>query len=288
MLSTNVLPAIVLSYVLGPAKVMHASHAGLTARMALEQPSDEDSKDAGGLDMSLLASRISALQQAPEPEKVRLFNFDAMVPGQCLTFSVPASFVETLDRMEVDECPLVMVGRDRLRLLNNGVECRVERLDRLPEGDAIATLIADRYCEVVEVGEDEGSRWLGRSGSVRWLSLDASTPGEQPAPAVLSRAKALDVLVSEWMQLVKATGRERQPGQIEKILADLGPIPEPNRPTARALWIAGLINPLPALGVALEIRPACLTAETADIRLQVVEMGLKDSIERLKRPGPTF
>jgi len=29
-------------------------------------------------------------------------------------------------------------------------------------------------------------------------------------------------------------------------------------------------------------------APTAEMRLQVVEMGLQDSIERLKSPGPTF
>ena len=54
------------------------------------------------------------------------------------------------------------------------------------------------------------------------------------------------------------------------------------------MWVAGLINPLPALGVALEVRPAVLMAETADLRVQVAEMGLRDSIQRLASPGPAF
>ena len=65
-------------------------------------------------------------------------------------------------------------------------------------------------------------------------------------------------------------------------------MPEASRPSARALWVAGLINPLPGMGVALEIRPAVLMAETADLKLQAVEMGLEDSIERLRRPEPSF
>eukprot|EP00966_Prymnesium_polylepis_P257503 5948617-Prymnesium_polylepis.2 len=62
----------------------------------------------------------------------------------------------------------------------------------------------------------------------------------------------------------------------------------PDDPDARALWVAGLINPLPALGVALEVRPAALMASTTDERLEVVEMGLRDSIKRLQSPGPPF
>jgi hypothetical protein len=43
---------------------------------------------------------------------------------------------------------------------------------------------------------------------------------------------------------------------------------------------------LPGLGVALEIRPSVLEAETADRKLRVVELGLQDSIERLSRQSP--
>ena len=65
-------------------------------------------------------------------------------------------------------------------------------------------------------------------------------------------------------------------------------MPDAARPSARALWVAGLINPLPALGVALEVRPGVLIADTADRRLQAAELGLRDSIERLSRPESPF
>ena len=65
-------------------------------------------------------------------------------------------------------------------------------------------------------------------------------------------------------------------------------MPEAEYVDDRALWVAALINPLPALGVALEVRPAALAASSALERLGVVEEGIRDSIKRLKRDGPTF
>ena len=103
----------------------------------------------------------------------------------------------------------------------------------------------------------------------------------------MERCEVLTELIDEWTSLVR-NGRERVPGQLDGIFSDMGPIPPASLPSKRALWVAGVINPLPALGVALEIRPACLTAETADLRVQVAEMGIRDSIERLKQPGPAF
>jgi hypothetical protein len=62
------------------------------------------------------------------------------------------------------------------------------------------------------------------------------------------------------MELVRSTGRERSPGHLAGVLSDLGPMPPAARPRDRAVWAAALINPLPALGVSLEIRPAVLCA----------------------------
>ena len=40
-------------------------------------------------------------------------------------------------------------------------------------------------------------------------------------------------------------------------------MPPPERPTDLSLWVGAYVNPLPALGVALEIRPLLLRATTA-------------------------
>ena len=118
---------------------------------------------------------------------------------------------------------------------------------------------------------------------VKWLDEPLQGDAE-----TIKRAEALKPLVDEWIKLVVSTGREREPGQMERLLGDLGPMPEAESPDDRALWVSALINPLPALGVALEIRPAALSASSALERVEVAQTGLLDSIERLKRPGPTF
>ena len=117
---------------------------------------------------------------------------------------------------------------------------------------------------------------------VRWLEEMEGTA------ATTARAEELDDLVEQWIGLVRSTGREREPGQMAKLLADLGPMPSAQYADDRALYVAALINPLPALGVALEIRPAALAARTALERLEVAKRGIKDSIARLERSGPTF
>ena len=83
------------------------------------------------------------------------------------------------------------------------------------------------------------------------------------------KAEALEPIIAEWCELVRSTGRERQPKQLDAVIKDLGTLPPATQPSKSALWVAGLINPLPALGVALEIRPAALMAQTAELRLQV-------------------
>ena len=241
----------------------------------------DDSSPAGGLNMDLLSQRIQ--QQSAEVSTVRLLMLDAMVPGQQLACPVPPQLVETMRAAD----RLVMFGVDpRSRsLCTHGVGVRLLEAEEKEDGDFEVVLAAEGLCEIIDLGDDEGSRWLGREAKVRWVSLDA--PDETMTDALLARSAALEKLVDEWASLVRG-GRERSPWQLDDVIRDLGPMPDADAPSARALWIAGLINPLPALGVALEVRPAALMAPTAEVRLQVVEMGLQDSIERLKSPGPAF
>ena len=54
------------------------------------------------------------------------------------------------------------------------------------------------------------------------------------------------------------------------------------QPNERCLWVAALINPYPKLGLANEVRPSVLMAETLEARLDAVEYALMDSIARLE------
>ena len=238
-------------------------------------------------DMSVLQRRIQEVEAKPAAKDARLFVLDSMVPGQRLLIDeAPLTFIDTLKAAEDAGTPLVMVGRQRLKLLSHGVEVSVTELE---EATGRVTLMAGSdLVEIVDDGEDEGSLWLGRAGSARWVSLDATTPEEQSSAAIEELLEELESLTVDWIKLVRSTGRERVPQQLETVMADLGPCPDFSLPSRRALWVAGLINPLPALGVALEIRPAALMAPTALVRVQVAIMGVKDSLQRIRSPGPAF
>jgi hypothetical protein len=74
---------------------------------------------------------------------------------------------------------------------------------------------------------------------------------------------------------------------LHRVRKQLGPMPSAqDKPTELCFWVAALINPLPVLGVSLEIRGQLLEAPTLERRCQVVERGLTRSIDNLtgKRP----
>ena len=103
---------------------------------------------------------------------------------------------------------------------------------------------------------------------------------EQLALAIDS--EALEPLVDEWCNLVRSGAHEKQDGQLDAILSDLGRMPPASMPGTRAVWVAALINPLPGLGVAWEIRPAMLAATSAVERMEVALAGLEASIQNLR------
>jgi hypothetical protein len=155
--------------------------------------------------------------------------------------------------------PVIMVGRERLRLHSHGVECGVHLEEYT--GDAApwsnvadagssddpggqpamsVTFTAGSLVEITQCGPDEGSRWLGRVGKAKRVALDSNAPEERPTETLIARCQELEERMIQWLKLVRSTKRERSPGQLERILADLGPLPEADQPSARALWIAGL------------------------------------------------
>ena len=116
----------------------------------------QEEADDKPLDMSSLSQRIANIKAAPEPEVVRLLILDSMCPRQRLQLEAPPPLIESID---YHNCSFVMVGSDpRTRQPNtHGVEVTVEQRTDADGGGAIITLAANRLCEVVGVGEAEGS-----------------------------------------------------------------------------------------------------------------------------------
>jgi len=236
--------------------------------------------------MMLIAQAVATVK-ASVP--ARLLVLDTLLPGQQLRCTSPPPTFTTV--VQGSEMPLVVVGSERLSLHSRGVEVTAT-LDR----DDVLLTATGRVADVVENGKDEGSRWAGRAGAVQWLGkladddaiLSPDDAGDEDPEKFARFSNILGELMEEWADLVCSTGRERSPGQLNRILNSLGPVPPPEAPNARAIYAGALINPLPALGVALEVRPAVLTARTTQRRGSMAWQGLTDSIERLQRPGPCF
>lgn len=94
-------------------------------------------------------------------------------------------------------------------------------------------------------------------------------------------ASDLVVKLAHWKRLVHEGGYEQFPRHLAEVETELGPMPLPSHPSRLALWAAALINPLPGLGVAPEIRPIILRCDTARRRLKVATAGVNASIKSL-------
>ena len=120
--------------------------------------------------------------------------------------------------------------------------------------------------------------------------------------------------LDEWMALVRRNRHERHPGQLDTILADLGPRPSLQEATWRCklssldaamsascrpprrsdfgvfildamMYVAALINPLPALGVAPEVRPQVLEIPHPYMTAYVLHGALQQSLTHLRGDG---
>ena len=114
----------------------------------------------------------------------------------------------------------------------------------------------------------------------RKVTLAPDLDDDDEASAVAA-AERLPALVEQWEKLVVDGGHERQPDHLGLVRGHLGPMPGPERPTDLALWVGAYVNPLPALGVALEIRPLLLRASTAKERVDAAVAGIASSIAHL-------
>lgn len=132
--------------------------------------------------------------------------------------------------------------------------------------------------------------------------------GEDSLPEeVISLQERLPNMVDEWYALASNIGtydntnvtastrvKTGMPGLyvepeklLQRVTNQLGPRPSVSEdPTAFCFWVAALINPLPVLGVSLEIRGKLQEAATIERRLRIVEMGLRRSIDNLTGKAP--
>lgn len=278
-----------------------------------KEASDDDDASSSSIspvDLRVLQERMETIRaREASLDVLRILVLDASVPKQVLPLQFdgdnPARELNAGTRLGEDVelgDAFGMLGQapSNGQILPNGVEVVVTRLMTKPSGETLVELTASRRFKIIGSPFEDENRDGAPSARVAWIdesegageqmvqdSTTTTTDGETVDPSSCDdEAKALAMelpgLVDEWRALVVSRKRERQPDQLKLIMSHLGPMPSIDRPAELACWVAGLINPIPALGVAYEIRPALLISPTVGDMIRVSHRGISLSIENLR------
>ncbi|CAE7247258.1 unnamed protein product, partial [Symbiodinium microadriaticum] len=227
------------------------------------QPNDDDFK--------VLQSRINELRERPI---LPMLVIDSMLPGQRLVFNSPNKELQVLVEEEQD---IGVIGMVRSRFgtspARHGVSATLKQVN-FNQWE----LKALRHFKVLGPAEHDGDITRAK---VEWVNDETSEED-------VKLAETLVPLVDEWTATLMEMGKERYDGQLADILKDLGDMPEAKAPGQLAIWVAALVNPIPALGVAYEIRPAVLSASSVRERLEVAIEGIRGSIDHISGKRKLF
>ncbi|KAL7483310.1 hypothetical protein ACHAW6_008961 [Cyclotella cf. meneghiniana] len=270
-------------------------------------------------DPLITSLRNRQLEIEESSTKLPLVIIDSMLPRQVLDIQLSHSTLKNLLRhrmVEMESPTLGMLGMIRTAKgfvpLTNGVEVQIVKCgeaasvprDTTGGGEEAwdVTLKATRRFALAGGVEKTVGGWtesrvefLDSGTEIEWLLNQSGRGGEDSDGSRLSLARAVSKcsqftqpnrnlpdnlsIIDRWIQLAKQN--ERYPKQISTLLDQLGPIPPEGEPSERAFWIGALINPLPALGVAMEIRPRLLMAKGAEERVDVALEGIWGSIKHM-------
>lgn len=230
--------------------------------------------------MQLLSKRIAAISsQQSNAVELPILVLDAMLPRQrlCISMDDDAGLRMLNDALERHDGELGVHGMDPSTggVLPVGTQVKIVE----HSGRNICIVGQRRYDLVARPTLHDDTYY---TCEISWCERDEGSASDVAA------ARELEALVDQWLELVRKGGFEREPNQMDEVLKDLGPRPSPEDPDEFAFWVAALVNPLPALGVAFEIRPFVLKAESAEERLQIVRRGLETSIGHLDGSSPLW
>ena len=202
------------------------------------------------------------------------------MPGQRLEFSLRDKRFRVLaERLRDNGEELGMIGFDPSTgdPLNVGVTVKIQTL-KIEETSF--TLGIEGYERFEVQGEpvidETGSYYMADIEIVEGRSPERELSFEQLQEATRLHSEIPD-LVQEWLQWLYKTGRATP----ESMEPRLPGTTMPSEIGGRAVWAAALVNPLPALGVCLEIRPSMLACQSNLERVRLAHASLKASIDHL-------
>jgi hypothetical protein len=245
--------------------------------------------------MKSLQTRIHKANQIP------LIFRDTLLPRQLLQMTIKHGVVLDLVKSRIqEESPyfgLVGIRQQGGAYMTRGVEVQLidYEINEWKTGVRLR-LKAGRRFEIDEELIESEDGWT--ESQVRFLDSSEQEAAESDmmnkAVAMQQAKEFMDPnnsmneaksLVDMWLELART--KERYDGQIDQLLQELGDIPEWNEPSECAFWVGALINPTPALGLAVDIRQELLMADTAQERTQIALDALWNSIQRMD-PSPRF
>ena len=214
-----------------------------------------------------------------------LFVLEALMPGQEMALHVFEPRYIHLTRRALSDpalgrclgmCAAPSGGKPTF-----GVTARILNHSELPGGRFYLRIVGVRRFRVLRTWVLDGYR----NAQVAW-AIDAPLDAECAAQAA-ALAADLRSACSEWISAVKDHGWERQAGQMDEVTRSLGEAPD--APDRLSLWAAALINPLPPLGVAPEIRLQAIEATEPLARMRIVLCACEASLERMRQArGPAM
>lgn len=236
-----------------------------------------------------------------------IFYLDPMLPRQQLELNIfEPRYILMISRCLEGSRRFGMVRAPRYGVTagapgdqRHGVEVEIVESQLRPGGRIHILVRAKR--RFVMTGDERGLDGY-TVVNVQWLDLpttsseaeeqdrDQTTASSEMDERMLQLAEELLPLVEQWKSLVASGRWQRYGGQLATLLQELGPIPDANDVAGavdRALWVGSLINPLPGLGVAHEIRPALLLYSHQDPAkcLETAANAIRSSIDYMT-PNP--
>ncbi|CAK9017587.1 unnamed protein product [Durusdinium trenchii] len=208
-------------------------------------------------------------------EELGLFVLEPLLPLQRLHLNVFEPRYCALMRLALASGRRFgMVGFDSsMSHLPCGTEVVIEDCVQLPNGHFHVRVVGTRVFRILEASQ-HADGYL--AAAVSYPPVEGDADGNDTGRDAEDLEAMLKDL-NDWQALVRA----ERPQQLGKILQDLGPRPPASQPGAVALWAAALLNPLPPLGLAPELRAEVLTAGGPE-RLRLVRRGLETSLGHLQ------
>ena len=241
-----------------------------------------------------------------------LFVLEPLLPGQVMSLHVfEPRYIRLTERALTEpqlarSFGMIAPAPRPSGLATHGVKVSILEHQRVPGGRFLLTVRAERRFRVLRTWEIDGYR----NASVAWAKDDVpqmrsgngfggsveegAASSIDPEPAFVHAAILADEVrgaIKQWLSIVQRGGFEGRHNEIVEGLADYAP-PRVSRwqeyhwddLERLGLWAAAVINPLPPVGLAPEIRRLALEATDATSRLMLVLGATERSLARLTRP----